>query len=186
MYDVRYYPLSCRQQIIWKMLSLFMRFSLFVIVIMFSFAVAFYVFFFTCYEHDELVQGGYGTVERSMLTLFFAMLGDFDIDVLLMARDTCERPTWTNGASVGLMILYLVIMSILLLNLLIAILSTAHAEVHQQDKDEFHLARSRAIQQNWLAVQDDRLTIPLNLLRPILGTTVDLFYNIFFAFSWLR
>lgn len=115
----------------------------------------------------------------ALLTLFKAMLGDFDFDVLLEADGMCERAPWSNAASVLLMVSYLVIMAILLLNLLIAVLSTAHAEVEKNAKQEFHLARSRAIQQTWQSVVDDLLPSPLNLIMPLLGVLVDFVGDIY-------
>lgn len=164
------------------MLSHLARFSFFVVVIMFSFAVAFYVLFLGCYDEDVDIQEAHGSLENSMLTLFEAMLGTFEFHVLLNANDSCGRPNWANAFGVVLLVLYLVVMVILLLNLLIAVLSTAHAEVEKDANREFHLARSRAIQQNWTAVLEDRIPSPLNLFMPISGTFVDI---VGYLFWWV-
>lgn len=155
-------------------MSHLVRFSIFVIVIMSGFAIAFHVFFFKCYDDDYNIHEAFGSLDRSLLTLFRAMLGDFDFDVLMAAEDSCGRPPAAKVAGILLLVFYLVIMAILLLNLLIAVLSTAHAEVEKNAKAEFHLARSRAVQQTWGTVLEDRLPSPLNLVSPILGITVDL------------
>ncbi|CAM9277026.1 unnamed protein product [Scytosiphon promiscuus] len=64
-------------------------------------------------------------------------------------------------------------MSILLLNLLIAVLSTAHAEVYANAEKEFHLARAKLIQQSWQDVQKERQPPPINLIMPIVGLLAD-------------
>lgn len=112
-------------QIIWTMMSHLARFSVFVGVLIMSFAVAFHALFYEC--KDDYLQKAYGTVARSCLTMFRAMLGDFYFDDLTAAKEYCRLP-WAMDAAVGLLVLYLVLVAILLLNLLIAVLSTVHAE----------------------------------------------------------
>lgn len=139
-----------------------------------SFALAFFILFLDCYSNDSDVMAAFGSVDKSMLTLFQAMLGGFEFEVLIKADDDCGRPQWANSASVCLLVTYVVIMAVLLLNLLIAVLSTAHAEVDKNANEEFHLARSRAIQQIWRNVLEGHLPSPMNLVMPILGTAVDI------------
>lgn len=114
-------------QIIWTMLSHLARFSVFVVVVTASFAVTFLVLVASC-DDDHVLTTAYGNFADAYLSMFRAMLGDFDFDTLEFASE-CGLPSLTESALVGLLVLYLVIMSILLLNLLIAILSTVHAEV---------------------------------------------------------
>ncbi|CAM9118086.1 unnamed protein product, partial [Sphacelaria rigidula] len=64
-------------------------------------------------------------------------------------------------------------MLVLLLNLLIAVLSTRHAEVYANAEKEFHLARAKLIQYSWKAVSYGRQPPPFNLVTPVLGFTVD-------------
>lgn len=69
-----------------------------------------------------------------------------------------------------MMVIYLVIMAVMLLNLLIAVLSTAHTEVQRNASKEFQLARAKIILQSGDDVRDDVLPPPFNLIRPIIGT----------------
>lgn len=156
-------------QIIWTMLSDLLRFSVFLIVFIASFGASFYILFSDCSgEPNE----AYGSLARSTLTMFKAMLGDFDFDEFASPGD-CDRPSWANAAGTGLLVSYLVIMLVLLLNLLIAVLSTRHAEVHANAEKEFHLARAKLIQYSWKAVLYGRQPPPVNLVTPVLGFTVD-------------
>lgn len=115
-------------QIIWTMLSHLGKFSVFLAVLMASFALTFHVLFYTCEEGDSALYESFNTFGDSYLTMFKAMLGDFDFDSFKHA-DKCYRPGWAEQVGVTLLVLYLAIMAILLLNLLIAVLSTAHADV---------------------------------------------------------
>ena len=114
-------------QIIWKMLAHLAKFSVFVAVLIASFALAFYAMFHTCGE-GNLLHGEYGTFSDAYLTMFRALLGDFEFDSFKSARE-CDVPSWAEPVGVLFLVLYLAISSVLLLNLLIAVLSTAHAEV---------------------------------------------------------
>lgn len=65
------------------MISHLARFSVFVIVIMTSFALAFSVLFMRCYDENTKLDSAYGSLSSSILTMFQAMLGDFDFEVTL-------------------------------------------------------------------------------------------------------
>lgn len=163
------------------MLSHLAKFSVFVIVIMASFALSFYVLFGfdgNC-GGEEDPYTFYGTFEKSLLTLFGAMLGDINFEPLLNDCDNDDRPPWYKAASVLLLVYYLVVMAVLLLNLLIAVLSTVHAEVYANARQEFHLARARVVQQTWRAVDTCQLPPPLNLAKPIIGIVVDTVADVF-------
>lgn len=67
----------------------------------------------------------------------------------------------------------MVTMSVVLLNLLIAVLSTAHDEVYANAEKEFHLARARLVYQSAHVVSRGRPPPPLNLLKVVLGLLVD-------------
>lgn len=114
-------------QIIWTMLSHLGKFAVFTAVLMASFALTFHVIFHTCEDGAELDEA-YGTFSRAYLTMFRAMLGEFHFDTL-ETTGACQHPSWGESVGAPLLVIYLAIMSILLLNLLIAVLSTAHAEV---------------------------------------------------------
>lgn len=111
-------------QIIWRMLSHLARFSVFIVVLITSFALTFNVLLGGCESGNE----AYTTLADAHLTMFKAMLGDFDFEDIMGSND-CSYPYLTDIAAKILLVLYLVIVTILLMNLLIAILSTVHAEV---------------------------------------------------------
>lgn len=61
-------------------------------------------------------------------------------------NERCTGPTWEFDAGIFLMVMYIVIMAILMLNLLIAVLSTVHDAVSENAVTEYHLARCQVIQ----------------------------------------
>lgn len=67
----------------------------------------------------------------------------------------------------------MVTMSVVLLNLLIAVLSTAHDEVYANAEKEFHLARARLIHQSARVIARRRPPPPLNLIKVAFGVVVD-------------
>lgn len=67
----------------------------------------------------------------------------------------------------------MVIMGVVLLNLLIAVLSTAHDKVYANAEKEFHLARARLIYQSARVVERRRPPPPLNLIKLVGGILVD-------------
>lgn len=117
-------------QIILTMLSHLGKFSVFVAVLLASFALTFHALFHTC-EKGHLLDEAYGTFSDAYLTMFRAMLGDFDFE-RLQSASTCSIPQWMETIGIALFVLYLATTTVLLLNLLIAVLSTAHTEVRQK------------------------------------------------------
>lgn len=67
----------------------------------------------------------------------------------------------------------MITMSVVLLNLLVAVLSTVHEEVYANAEKEFHLARPRLIYQSARVVARRRLPPPLNLIKLVCGIAVD-------------
>ena len=81
-----------------------------------SFALAFHAVFSTCKEDtasDKDLYAAFGTFWFALLTTFESMLGSFDFDLFREDNNACSRPQMAND-----------VMAILLLNLLIAVLST--------------------------------------------------------------
>lgn len=123
---------ACFLQVIWKMLFHLGRFSIFLSVIMAGFALSFTSLYSDC---TGMLEENFGTFSASMLTLFDSMLGGAEFEAFMKASDDCydyEGAFWIKEAGVFLLSMYLLIMSILLLNLLIAVLSTVHNEVSYQ------------------------------------------------------
>lgn len=121
----------------------------------------------------------YVITDRSLLTLFRAMVGNFEFDDIYDDFESCPQPRWARDTGIGLLVFYLIVMAILLLNLLIAVLSTVHSEVYAHSTQEFHLARARVIHQTCRALLYGRLPPPLNLAMPVLGVIGDAMAEIF-------
>ncbi|CAN0206945.1 unnamed protein product, partial [Hapterophycus canaliculatus] len=135
-------------QIIWAMLFHLARFSVFMVVVMCSFALAFHSLYSypNCGDGDELYEV-YGTFHDALLDMFRAMLGDTSFDRFQASQNvTCTGPSWKFDAGIFILVTYIVIMAILMLNLLIAVLSTVHDKVSENSVTEFHLARCQFIQ----------------------------------------
>ena len=77
-------------------------------------------------------------------------------------------------------------MTVVLLNLLIAVLSTAHDEVYQNAEKEFHLARTRLIVQSARSVAHRRPPPPLNLAKAVFGLAVDTGTEVYRLYLYLR
>ncbi|CAM9575982.1 unnamed protein product, partial [Laminaria digitata] len=161
-------------QIIWAMLFHLARFSLFMLVVMVSFALAFFSLYGSC-EGD--LSSAYGSMGQSLLAMFTAMLGgeypDFDV-FDEYDPNACRGPPWKYDAGIALLVVYMVTMSILMLNLLIAVLGTVHDTVHGRSELEFQLARNQFIQRGAGVVQNGRLPPPLNLAIEALLIVVDM------------
>lgn len=122
-------------QILWRLMFHTIRFSAFIVVILTSFALAFYALFISCDEDSNLFIK-FGTFPSALLTIFAAALGEFgdiieelkDIDIQcgeIPAKDIAYI------AGVFFLVTYLVIMAVVLLNLLIAVLSSEHQKASQ-------------------------------------------------------
>lgn len=111
---------------------------MFIILAMASFALAFYALYFTCEagdtNNDRPLHESFKTFGTSLITVFEAALGQFDFEQFDRASEYCNRPEWARHAGIFLLMAYLIIMAVLLMNLLIAVLSTAHAEVSRDDQ----------------------------------------------------
>ncbi|CAM9651710.1 unnamed protein product [Ectocarpus fasciculatus] len=167
-------------QIIWNMLFHLARFSVFMLVVMVSFALAFHSLYSdpNCSEGDELFES-YSTIRESLLDMFKAMLGDPNFNRFEAGRNlTCTGPSWEFDAGITLLTMYVVLQAILMLNLLIAVLSTVHDTVSENAITEFHLARSQFIQASAASVEGGRLPPPLNLLMAAILIVVDVFGEI--------
>lgn len=166
------------------MLTELAQFSLVLLLVMLGFAASFSALYDTntvlverldpsCDVRDHPVVIAFGEIGDSLLTIFSAMLGEFDFSVFYDRYQNAEGfdcgGVMHIEAGVILMVIYLVIMAVMLLNLLIAVLSTAHSEVQQNASKEFQLARAKIIIQSGEDVLNDVLPPPFNLLKPILG-----------------
>lgn len=128
---------------IMKDVKYFLFLGLMVIV---GFAVAFFVSFkdighegLELSEGEETLQEYFGNFGITLTTLFSFMLGDADVHVLMAAHMK------NNFAIVCLFVLYMSVMSVLLLNLLIAILGDSFERVKESEEMHFFKARASAI-----------------------------------------
>ncbi|CAM9102556.1 unnamed protein product, partial [Hapterophycus canaliculatus] len=173
-------------QIIWLMMSQTLRFSVFLAIFMASFALSFQSLFHGC-RNDSMLGETFGHFHQALVFVFGAPLGDFSFQELFdEAADQCpdhSAPDWVGDAGTLLLVAYLVVMAVILFNLLIAILSTAHFEVHKNGEQEFHAARTKLILQSAKAVARRRVAPPLNLLQLVLGLLVDTAGELWW---WLR
>lgn len=120
-------------QIIWKMMSETLRFSVFIVLVMCSFALAFNGLFFTCPKESHLGDR-FGTFYGALPVVFGASLGDFSFEEFNNIETECPdhpAPERARDAGIFLLVMYLIVMAVILFNLLIAILSTTHSEVRQ-------------------------------------------------------
>eukprot|EP00903_Cladosiphon_okamuranus_P014650 g13585.t1 len=81
---------------------------------------------------------------------------------------------------------YMVTMAVVLLNLLIAVLSTAHDKVYASSEKEFHLARAKLIFQSARVVARRRPPTPLNLVKVVSGVLVDTLNELYRAILHLK
>lgn len=136
-------------------MSHLLQFSVILLVVMLGFCVSLYTLFSECQ-----VDGSDGGEDRAMfdsfddtiLIMFDAMLGNIDFMMLEGKGIYCPGPDWATDLGVMLLAVYMVVMAITLLNLLIAVLSAAHAEVHAKIEEEFQLARTKIIHKTGIAV----------------------------------
>ena len=126
-----------------------------------------------CDVNDHPVVEAFGTMGDALLTMFSFMLGEFDFSIFSAHYqnkdgEDCGGVAY-QSAGISLVVIYLVIMSVTLLNFLIAVLSTVHSSVQQNAQKEFQVVRARVILQSAEDVKNDVLPPPFNLLKPILG-----------------
>lgn len=166
------------------MLKELVQFSVVLLIVMIGFAVSFRALFGNrtifvernldgCDVSDHPLVEAFGTLRSALLTMFQAMLGEFDFELFNASYDNedgedCGSVPYSEFGIV-LLVIYLVIMAVMLLNLLIAVLSTAHSKVYQNASKEFQLARAKLILQSEEDVLKDVIPPPFNLVKPFLG-----------------
>lgn len=106
-----------------------------------------------------LLDGNLLTFGEVWLFAFKAMLGEvgaFD--------DASERAAYSNVVTI-LLVLYLIVMAVMLLNLLIAVLSTEHAKIDDRSDREFNVSKVRMIKLYRRVVDNDVMPAPFNLVQ---------------------
>lgn len=126
-----------------------------------------------CNMNDHPVVEEFGTFRGALLIMFQSMLGNFDFNWFQVRYENVDGKDCGSARysefGVILLVTYLVITAVMLLNLLIAVLSTTHSEVHQNATHEFYLVREKLILQSVEGVHKDVLPPPFNMVKPILG-----------------
>ncbi|CAM9621106.1 unnamed protein product [Ectocarpus sp. 13 AM-2016] len=162
-------------QIIWRMMSQTLRFGVFIVVVMAGFALAFTTVFGSC-NADSLLGESFGSFGTAFLSVFEAPLGELSFEDFHDVGTQCPdnpAPGRASDAGTFLLVAYLVVLAVVMLNLLVAVLTTAHGEVNANGEKEFHLARTRLILQSARAVAHRRIPPPLNLVQLIVGLLLD-------------
>lgn len=136
------------------------QFGLVMIVVMMGFAMSFFALF------DDI-----GTYPETLLTLFKVMLGDTEFFDELKDEPLDRYET----VATVLLSLYSVVFTIVLLNLLVAVLSTSHAQVQLNAERELNIARARMVQHYWQIVGADLLPAPFNLVQLVLSSPFLIF-----------
>lgn len=111
----------------------------------------------------------------TLLGFFKAMLGDTDF------FDEFSGGRYDTVATI-LVVAYLFIVTIMLLNLLIAILSTSHARVQEDTDGAFKLSKARLINHYRTVVDEDVLPAPFNVVQLILSLGVVVFTFPYYVF----
>lgn len=136
------------------MTSTLLQFGAVMLVVMIGFAMALHVL-----SRDDNSFG------ETLLGLFKAMLGDTDF------FDEFSGGRFDLVATI-LFVAYLLIFTIMLLNLLIAILSTAHAQVQENVEGEFKLSKARIVAYYRMVVDEGVLPVPFNLVQLVLSMII--------------
>ncbi|CAM9524132.1 unnamed protein product, partial [Ectocarpus sp. 12 AP-2014] len=148
LFFVQIHPLQGPMiQAMFRMTRILLKFGFVMAVIMLGFTMAFHVLF-----------RDFDSFGESFLDLFKAMLGDTDF-FKVFSGDTYDV------VATFLLVVYLFIVTVMLLNLLIAILSTSHAQVEENIEREFKVSTARMMDHYQLVVTNDMLPTPFNLLQ---------------------
>jgi len=112
----------------------------------------------------------FSTPGRAVLTLFSASLGDFDLGVF-DGRDRHAELLSTFEVALGrtLLVTFVLFASVLLLNLLIAMLANSYSEIQQRARLEYQLGWARLVLHHQRMVRQADLPTPLNLVQLAAG-----------------
>lgn len=112
----------------------------------------------------------FSTPGRAVLTLFSASLGDFDLGVF-DGRDRHAELLSTFEVVLGrtLLVTFVLFASVLLLNLLIAMLANSYSEIQQRARLEYQLGWARLVLHHQRMVRQADLPTPLNLVQLAAG-----------------
>ncbi|CAM9165014.1 unnamed protein product [Ectocarpus fasciculatus] len=129
-----------------------LQFALVLGTIMMGFTVSFFALFHESHSYGDV-----------WLDVFKAMLGEVSV-----FSDIYEDSVYKDVARV-LLVVYLAVVAVMLLNLLIAVLSTEHAKVDEQQDIAFRESKVRIMKLYVRIVDSDVLPSPFNLPQLTLG-----------------
>ena len=138
------------------MAMVLVRVALILLVVIMGFAMA----LFSLLRDAETLNFNFADI---LLLLFKTLLGD--VDAFDDFSDSARNRYSITGNM--LLVLYLVVMTIMLLNLLIAVLSTAHAKVEMNADKDLEVAKVRVVEHYRLIVALDIIPAPFNLVQII-------------------
>ncbi|CAN0212826.1 unnamed protein product [Ectocarpus sp. 6 AP-2014] len=141
-------------QVVFSMTAELVKFGVVIIVVMLGFAMSFHALF-----------GDVDTFGGTCLTLFKAMLGEVDFFGSFPGNQY-------DSVATALFVIYLVVIAVMLLNLLIAVLSTSHSKVEGKADQEFKVSKARIIEHYRLVVDMCLLPPPFNLVQLIVSLPV--------------
>lgn len=141
------------------MIGELVKFGVVILVVMLGFAMSFHALF-----HDV------DTFGQTLLMLFQGMLGEVGFFEDFMTDEYGEY----EGVATALFVVYLLVIAIMLLNLLIAVLSTSHSKVQEKADQEFMVSRARLIDHYRLVVDEHLLPPPFNLALIVLSLPLSL------------
>lgn len=124
-----------------------LQFAVVLVVVTLGFTVSFHALF-----------RNFDTYAYTWLNLFKAMLAD----LAYFNEFPDER---FEAVATVLLVVYVITNGVMLLNLLIAVLSTTHAKVQENVEHEYSVIKARLIQRYRLVVGEDLLPAPFNLLQ---------------------
>ena len=155
-------PFVC-PQVIFAMTSVLLKFGFLMAIVMLGFAISFYALF----------QGSSLSFGDVFLELFKAMLGEAGFFEFF--EDGERFPVVAEHYRVVttlLLVVYLFFITIMLLNLLIAILNTSHAAVQEDVHRAFKVSKARMIENYRFVVHKDLLPAPYNVVPVVVAPLI--------------
>ena len=146
-------------KVVGEMMLLTVQFFMLIIIVMMGFAFSMTALLQTPYvnERPDASPGPYTTIVNGAWTLFKALLGDMDgLDFKGENREYMAT---------AVMAIYLVVMTIIMINMLIAVLSSAHAKVAASLEQEVAHVQTRVAINSQVRSNSACLPAPMNLLQ---------------------
>jgi hypothetical protein len=105
------------------------------------------------------INDDFETINDVLIKLFSAALGDFDLNIC--AAESCSP---RESLASALIVVYVLLMPIMLMNLLIAVLTDAYAQVSEDKTKEYQSTKAQAIMKFQSLARQAICPSPLNLI----------------------